>query len=217
MSCGHGTRLSTGSASLQRHFCILAPSAATIRGQRPSSHHSRYRLYAVSHFPYSSGISRHDSSVPTTVRMPLRIVRWSCRRRPVRGCCGGSTGRTRSHSASVSAPRARAAGSIVRSVVGWLRARAWRAAWQRAATAWCARRQRDQPNLNPRCAIGLAQREHQAARFRHGERDHPGFAIPFLPSPAASARACARSTTRSACASRQSVMNRCHASQVRTS
>ncbi len=65
--------------------------------------------------------------------------------------------------------------------------------------------------------IGLAQCEHQTARFRHSERNQPGFLIPFLPSLAASVRACVCSTTKSACASRQSVMNRCHASHVRTS
>lgn len=138
--------------TLQRHFCVLAPSAAMMRDQRPSSHHSRYRLYAVSHFPYASGISRHERSVPTTARMPLRMVRWSWRGRPVCGRCGGSIGRTRYHSASVSLPRANGAGRLTWSVAPLLRVRAWRAAWQRAATAWCARRQRDQPNRHPRCA-----------------------------------------------------------------
>jgi len=134
-----------------------------MRDQRPSSHHRRYRLYAVSHFPYASGISRHERSVPTTARMPLRMARWSWRGRPVCGRCGGRTGRTRSHSASVSTLCARAAGSILWSVVGWLRDRARRAAWQRTATAWWARRQRDQPNLNPRrasCSRWASPRRH---------------------------------------------------------
>ena len=34
-------------------------------------------------------------------RMPLRTVRWSLAGRPVRGFCGGSRGRSRSHCASV--------------------------------------------------------------------------------------------------------------------
>jgi len=55
-----------------------------------------------SHLPYSFGISRHEPVVRTTDRMPLNTVRWSWRGRPVVGFRRGSTGRTRSHPASVS-------------------------------------------------------------------------------------------------------------------
>ncbi len=65
--------------------------------------------------------------------------------------------------------------------------------------------------------VGRAQREHQAARFRHGEWDHPGFDTPLLQVRASSASACVGSTTKRVCATKQSVMNRYHASQVRTS
>jgi len=69
----------------------------------------------------------------------------------------------------------------------------------------------------PTLRVGSVYREHEAAGFRYGERDQLGLGVPFLQLLPASARACARSTTNSACASRQSVMNRCHASHVRTS
>ena len=62
----------------------------------PSSHLSRERFSAPSHFPYAAALSRHDNSVPTTVRMPLSMVPWSCRRRPRHACCHRRTRRTRS-------------------------------------------------------------------------------------------------------------------------
>jgi hypothetical protein len=63
--------------------------------------------------------------------------------------------------------------------------------------------------------VGSGHRQDQAAHFRHGERDQAGSSAPF--SSLSSCRATERSTTRDACASRQSVTKRCHAVQVRTS
>ena len=107
-----------------------------MRCQRPVVHQSRYRLYAVSHLPYSCGIARHEASERTTHKMPTSIVRWSWGGRPVMGFCGGSTGATRCHSASVSPTSTVLGGGAARAggEVAWRSAR--RAAWQRAATAW---------------------------------------------------------------------------------
>ncbi len=67
----------------------------------------------------------------------------------------------------------------------------------------------------PALRVGFAHREHQAAHLRHRERDQAGIGPPFFA--LSSCRATKRRTTRYACASRQSVANRCHASHLRTS
>lgn len=58
-------------------------------------------------------------------------------------------------------------------------------------------------------------REDQAAGFRYGEWDQAGIIAPF--STVSSRQAAWRMTIRKACATRQRVMKRCHAVQVRTS
>ncbi len=63
--------------------------------------------------------------------------------------------------------------------------------------------------------VGSGHRQHQSPHFRHRQRDHAGIGAPFFS--ASSRRAAWRTTTKEACANRQSVTNRCHAVHVRTS
>ena len=180
--------------SLQRHLAFsFWASSARMRCQRPVAHQSRYRLYAVSHLPYSVGIARHEAPERTTQRMPASTVRWSWRGRPVAGCCGGSSGWTRCHSASVSSARPRCGGRrrgrVVRSPVA------------RASRGVAAGGDRLVSPAPPRPAEperpplrGLAHGQHQPPHLRHRERDQAGIGAPF--SPRSSRRAARRRTTR---------------------
>lgn len=82
-----------------------ACSAASARSQTPACCHRRQRLYTVCHGPYRSGRSRHGAPVASRQRMPLTMVRWSCAGRPVADRCGGSSGSSFAHCASVSSCR----------------------------------------------------------------------------------------------------------------
>ena len=166
-----------------------------MRCQRPVAHQSRYRLYAVSHLPYSEGIARHEAPERTTQRMPASTVRWSWRGRPVAGCCGGSSGRTRCHSASVS-PASAAAGLAARRgwaagpPVGALRPRGVAAGGDRLVGPAPPRpAEPERPALR-----GFAHGEHQPPHLRHRERDQLGIGAPFCPR--SSRRAAWRRTTR---------------------
>ena len=69
-----------------------------------------------------------------------------------------------------------------------------RTAWQRAATAWWARRHRDQPSRNDRRSAASPIASDQPAHLRHREGDQVGIGAPFCPH--SSCRAAWRRTTR---------------------
>lgn len=170
---------------------VGSANAATMRGQSPWSHQSRYRLYARYRLPYSCGISRHDRSVPTTERIPLSTVRWSCRGRPVGGFCGGRSGAIRTHSASLSGWWVGGSGGTLPMQLPRCCVSARRAAWQRAATAWCARRQRDHARWKGRRVSppAIARTSRRVSGTVRGIRS--GAAPPF-PRPAHTGRRGAR-------------------------
>jgi hypothetical protein len=79
-----------------------SPNTRRMRCHRPCLIHSSWRRYALSHLPYSSGISRHDDPVLATHRMPPSTMRWSLGGLPVPPLCAGSRGRTSAHCSLVS-------------------------------------------------------------------------------------------------------------------
>jgi hypothetical protein len=131
----------------------LRARVSRMRCRRPMACHSRYRSEAVSHLPHSSGSARHAAPERTAQGMPPSTVRWSWRgRRPAAGRWGGSNASTRRHSTSVSPAFADAetSGDAARPPARVSPRTRRRAAWQRAAAAWWARRHRDQPSRNGR-------------------------------------------------------------------
>src|SRR5215208_5336818 len=123
-----------------------SPNTRRMRCHRPCLIHSSWRRYALSHLPYSSGISRHDDPVLATHKMPPTTLRWSLGGLPIPPLCGGNNGRTSVHCSSVSPT---SSGAIVTVLSGTSPPRvclaARFAARQRAATAWCARLHTDHP------------------------------------------------------------------------
>src|SRR5437763_8611905 len=76
-------------------------TAASTRSHTPANRQRRKRVYTLSHGPYRSGKSRHGAPVRSFHKMPFTISRCDLFGRPVLGRSGGSSGASRSHSASV--------------------------------------------------------------------------------------------------------------------
>src|SRR2546421_8835946 len=76
-------------------------TAASPRSPPPATRQRRKRVYTLSHGPYRSGKSRHGAPVRSFHKMPFTISRCDLFGRPVLGRSGGSSGASRSHSASV--------------------------------------------------------------------------------------------------------------------
>jgi len=132
-------RQSSGGSVLRTETRVVCADAAT-----------RWRLRA--YWLLISLASGLIACVRSAQSMPSSTVRRSWRGRPTGGRCGGSSGRTASHSAAVSSPTllagvspAGGGGTTAALARGRSRSRARRAPWQRAATACCVRRQNDQP------------------------------------------------------------------------
>ncbi len=94
--------------NVQSRFPAASPSAcsaASTRSQTPACCHRRQRLYTVCHGPNRSGRSRQGAPVLSRQRIALTMVRWSWAGRPVAGRCGGNSGSSLAHWASVSSCR----------------------------------------------------------------------------------------------------------------
>jgi len=77
-------------------------TAANSRSHTPAKRQRRKRLWTVDQEPYRSGTSRQGAPVRSFHRIAFRIRRWSSAGRPLAGFCGGSSGASLAHSASVS-------------------------------------------------------------------------------------------------------------------
>ena len=130
-----------------------SPRARRMRLHRPCLTHSSWRRYAVSHLPYSLGISRQEEPVLATHRMPPSTTRWSFGGLPTPPFCGGNNVRTDAHCSSVSLA---SSGAIVVIAGGLSLRSATLAARQRAAAAWCARLHADHPKRKRLRRFGAA-------------------------------------------------------------
>src|SRR3712207_6577751 len=144
---------------------VLPLAPERLRYALPKPFFMPFAVAAINRLPSSKLLFRKVSPRRPTAQDPEdpgkhRAVR-SRLGRPEGGFCGGKSGRTHSQSASVSLVISGAASAPIAVVAGRFglvgapsRRRARRAAWQRLATAWWARRHIDHPSRNDRSSSG---------------------------------------------------------------